>query len=151
VKTRVGNIAKRLTRGSQPARKCVNNGGGLYRRGHRKTGGRKKGTQNTLTRELKEAILNAAIKHGLDGKGKDGLEGYMLMLASNERKIFGVLLRAVLPMQMNASIETSLNVRYKTIEEASEEARRLGLPERRVFELKDYRRIEHEPNEPPPA
>jgi len=149
--SKVGKIAKRLARGSQPGRGQIANGGGLYRKGHKKTGGRKKGVQNTLTRGLKEAILSAAVRHGEDGKGKDGLEGYMLMLARQEKKIFGVLLRAVLPMQVNASVTTSVDVKYKTLEEASEAARGLGLPERRLYELTDFRRIEDEQDERPPA
>ena len=60
-----------------------------------------------------------------------------------------MLLRAVLPMQVNASINTSVNVKYKTLEEVTEEARKLGLPERRVFELTDYKRIEDGQDEPP--
>jgi hypothetical protein len=131
---------KRFTRGSQPAR--ANISAGRYRKGHKKFGGRKKGVQNVLSGELKEAIIIAAVRLGADGNGKDGLEGYLMMLARDEPKTFGMLLRAVLPLQVTASIETSLNVRYKTLEEAREEARKLGLPERRIFELKDYRRID---------
>jgi hypothetical protein len=149
--SKVGKIAKRLTSGSQPGRGQIANGGGLYRKGHKKIGGRKKGVQNTLTRELKEAIINAAIRLGADGNGKDGLEGYLMMLGREEKRTFGMLLRAVLPMQVNASVTTTVNVKYKTLEEASEEARKLGLPERRVYELTDFRRNEDEQVERPPA
>jgi hypothetical protein len=114
------------------------------RKKHKKTGGRKKGVQNVLTRELKEAIINAAIRHGADGKGTGGLEGYLMMLARDEKKIFGTLLRAVLPLQVNAAINTSINVEYKTLAEATEEARKLGLPDRLVFELKNFRRINND-------
>jgi hypothetical protein len=136
----MGTTAKRLTRGSQPARANVS--AGRYRKGHKKFGGRKKGVQNVLTRELKEAIINAAVRLGADGKGEGGLEGYLMMLGREEKRTFGMLLRAVLPMQVNASVTTTVNAKYKTLEEASEAARKLGLPERRIFELKDYRRID---------
>jgi hypothetical protein len=146
----VSMTTKRLTRGSKPARANIS-GAGRYRKGHKKVGGRKKGVSNLLTREMKEAIINAAIRLGADGNGKDGLEGYLMMLGREEKKTFGMLLRAVLPMQVNASVTTSVNVKYKTLEEAKEEARRLGLPERRVYELTDFRRIEDEPDARPPT
>lgn len=145
---KANKTTKRLRRGSQPARARAA-GGVRYKKGHKKVGGRKKGVPNLLTREMREAIVNAAIRLGADGKGKDGLEGYMMMLGSEEKKTFGMLLRAVLPMQVNASINTSVNVKYKTLEEVTEEARKLGLPERRVFELTDYKRIEDGQDEPP--
>jgi hypothetical protein len=79
------------------------------------------------------------------------LKGFIKKIGREDLKSSAMLLRAVLPMQVNASINTSINVKYKTLEEANEEARKLGLPERRVFELMDYRRIEDEQDEPPPA
>ena len=145
-----GNIARRLTQGSQPGRARTGQGG-RFRKGHAKKGGRRAGVENIVTRELKDAILNAAIRHGADGKGKDGLDGYMLMLAREERKIFGTLLCRLLPMQVKASINTLVNIKYKTLEEATAEAIRLGLPERRVYELKDYSRTEDRKDEPPAA
>jgi hypothetical protein len=145
----LSKTAKRFTRGSQPGRANVS--AERYRKGHKKFGGRKKGVQNVLTRELKETIINAAVRLGADGKGEGGLEGYLMMLGREEKRTFGMLLRAVLPMQVNASVTTTVNVKYKTLEEASEEARKLGLPERRVYELTDFRRIEDEQVEHPPA
>jgi hypothetical protein len=91
-----------------------------------------------MTRELREAILNAAIRYGEDGKGLNGLEGYMFLLASEDRKVFGTLLRAVLPMEVKASFVTSVNIPYQTIEQAEKEARELGVPENRLRELRDY-------------
>ena len=134
----VDKAFQRLTRGSRPARGRVG-GPGRYKKGHKKTGGRQKGVPNVFTRELREAILNAAIRHGADGNGEDGLEGYMFLLARTDRKTFGMLLRAVMPTQVNTSVSTLVNVEYKSVEQATAEARALGLPEKRVFELKDYR------------
>jgi hypothetical protein len=141
-------VVNRIMRGSQPARAPVA-GRGRFEKGHKKSGGRRKGVPNAMTRELREAILNAATKLGEDGKGRDGLEGYVMMLARKERKIFASLLRAVLPMQVTTSINTLVNVEYTSLEQATEEARRLGLPERRVFELMDYRRIKNVEDESP--
>jgi hypothetical protein len=45
--------------------------------GHVKRAGRKKGTPNKLTREIKDAIVGAAEELGSNGKGKGGLQGFM--------------------------------------------------------------------------
>mgnify|MGYP001795769255 CR=1 FL=1 len=60
--------------------------------------GRPKGAQNKTTTTLKQAILVAAAKHGHDGKGKEGLEGYLTMVAEKDVKSFCSLLGKVLPM-----------------------------------------------------
>jgi hypothetical protein len=49
-----------------------------YRKAHRKYGGRKPGTANRLTQELKDAVIEAAERVGSDLKGKDGLIGYLV-------------------------------------------------------------------------
>ena len=143
-------IAKRLMRGSQPARARAASGV-RYAKGHKKVGGRKKGTPNRLTTEIREMIIAAFTELGADGRGAEGLKGFIKLIGREDLKSAAMLLRAVLPMQVNASINTSVNVKYKTLQEATEEARKLGLPERRVFELQDFRRIEDARNEPPPA
>ena len=66
----------------------------------KKTGGRKAGTPNKTTALLKEAILQAAEKQGLDGEGADGVTGYCQYLAAAEQKAFAQLLGKVLPMQI---------------------------------------------------
>jgi hypothetical protein len=144
---KLSKTAKRLVRGSQPTRARVA-GGVRYRKGHKKVGGRKKGTPNRLTAEIKETIIAAFTELGADGRGKEGLKGFIKKIGREDLKSSAMLLRAVLPMQVNASINTSVNVKYKTLEEATEEARKFGLPERRVFELTDYRRIEDEQDDP---
>ena len=66
-----------------------------------RTYGRKKGTPNKTTVMLKQAILDAAALVGQDGKGKDGLVGYLKMLAVKERPVYARLLERVLPLQLN--------------------------------------------------
>ena len=43
------------------------------------------------TRDLMEAVINAAVRHGGDGHGQDGLVGYMLLLQVTEPKAFNML------------------------------------------------------------
>lgn len=62
--------------------------------------GRAKGTPNRTTSVLKEAILLAAAQVGRDGRGKDGLTGYLRRVAINDARAFAGLLGKVLPMQV---------------------------------------------------
>jgi hypothetical protein len=61
--------------------------------------GRKPGTKNKFSRQLKEAILDAAASVGMDGKGKEGLEGFLIAQARKaDNRGFMMLLGKVLPM-----------------------------------------------------
>ncbi len=68
-----------------------------FKPGHKKTGGRQKGTPNKQTALLKDAILQAAIK---TGGGKDGLVKYLRERAEENPAAFMTLLGKVLPMQV---------------------------------------------------
>jgi hypothetical protein len=62
-------------------------------KGAPKTGGRRKGTPNKLTTDLKEAILGAAEAAG----GPEGMMGYLKNLAVVNSSAFAALLGKVLP------------------------------------------------------
>jgi len=64
-------------------------------------GGRKPGQANRMTRVLKEAIIMAAENVGADGKGKDGLVGYLERIARRDMKAFAPLLGKMLPLQIS--------------------------------------------------
>jgi hypothetical protein len=78
---------------------------GSSRKGGRKYGGRKPGTSNKLTQELKDAVIEAAERVGSDEKGKDGLIGYLMRVGRMDSKAFGSLLRAVLPLRIDLEAE----------------------------------------------
>jgi hypothetical protein len=63
--------------------------------------GRKKGIPNRTTTALKDAILAAAGRHGEDGFGAMGLEGYLFKVASEDVKAFASLLGRVLPLDVD--------------------------------------------------
>jgi hypothetical protein len=64
-------------------------------------GGRSKGTPNkNSTRVLREAVLDAAEQVGNDGKGKDGLTGYLKHVALTDAKAFTSLLGRAMPLQV---------------------------------------------------
>jgi hypothetical protein len=58
------------------------------------------------TRELMEAIINAAIRHGSDRHGKDGLLGYMLVLQRTKSKTFVRLMELALQWQVKATAQS---------------------------------------------
>ncbi len=68
-------------------------------------GGRKKGIPNRTTSVLKQAIIAAAEATGSDGNGKDGLTGYLSMIAEKHPKEMVFLLSRVLPLQVSADPE----------------------------------------------
>jgi hypothetical protein len=89
------------------------------------TAGRAKGRRNKTTVMLKEAILKAAELCGSDGRGRDGMVGYLRMLASKERALFSRLLEKVLPMQLDLKDTTK---KIYTPDEAAARLQERGLP-----------------------
>jgi hypothetical protein len=69
--------------------------------GPRKGSGRKKGSTNVFSREIKESVIRAASRIGRDGKGTGGMDGYMERLALNNEPVFGGLLRGVMGTQVS--------------------------------------------------
>jgi hypothetical protein len=98
---------------------------GKFEKGIRPNPGRAKGVRNRTTTLLKDAILKAAELVGQDGKGKDGLVGYLKMLAVRERAVYARLLEKVLPMQLHVEDKT---VTKYTAEEVAERLQERGLP-----------------------
>jgi hypothetical protein len=58
---------------------------------------------HSITRDLKQGIVDAAAAFGADGLGAGGLTGYLYMLAGEHPKTFATLLVKLLPMQVNSN------------------------------------------------
>jgi hypothetical protein len=65
-------------RGSAPERaRKADQRPGSFKPGHKKLGGRKRGTPNVFSADFRTAIIHAAHGIGSDGNGKDGIVGYV--------------------------------------------------------------------------
>jgi hypothetical protein len=73
---------------------------GSFTKENHPKGGRTPGSKNFITREVKEGIIAACNKIGSDGKGRDGLEGYLEFLGRNFPPVMGGLLRTIMPTQV---------------------------------------------------
>jgi hypothetical protein len=75
--------------------------------------GRPKGSQNKVTVALKEAILQAGEEVG----GKEGLVGYLKMLARDNSSAYAGLLAKILPHQLAADAKSHgrVEIRFKRI------------------------------------
>ena len=104
-----------------------------FRKGRAKTGGRKPGSSNLLTREIRDCIWQAASEFGSDGKGKEGAVGFFKYMAKQNLTAFAMLLARILPTQVNAEINSQPR-HLPSREEIVTELRQLGLPIERIFE-----------------
>jgi hypothetical protein len=86
---------------------------GTFKKGHKKFGGRKKGTPNRINSDLIERIVQAAGTVGSDGKGKDGVDGWLQMLAGKKTGYFVGLFRQAVQKQVPAT-EPENEVVYAT-------------------------------------
>jgi hypothetical protein len=82
-----------------------------FKKGDKKTAGRKKGTPNKRTKALKDAILDAAEGAGNALPGKEtGLTKYLKAQATSNPGPFLSLLGKVLPMQLQGDPDHPLTV-----------------------------------------
>ena len=98
----------------------------LRREGGQKRGGRSKGAQKEVIKDLREAIILAAEQFGEDGRGRDGLVGYLRRLARTEPKSFAMLLGRVPTDEIIRKDNGPQE--YKTLDEVKQALRERGIP-----------------------
>ena len=72
---------------------------GSFKKGHKKRGGRQRGTPDKLTAEYKRDILEAAHRIGEDANGTLGVVGYLSWVAGRYPRIFCGLHGSMLELQ----------------------------------------------------
>ncbi len=91
---------------------------------------------NCSAKDIVDAIITAAVRLGSNGRGKDGLDGRMFMLARTDRESFGNLLVAALRLKMKAKPERwAACEEGLTVEEIKAELWESGLPQELLKEL----------------
>jgi hypothetical protein len=115
-------MANRFKRGSAPGRaRSEDQRPGSFKKGHKKRGGRQRGTPNKFTAEYKRDILEAAHRIGEDANGTLGIVGYLRWVARRYPRIFRGMLGSVLELQ---ELEIGLPQKeLPTVEEFSEAVR----------------------------
>jgi hypothetical protein len=132
-------LKRRLGRGASPHNS--REAGVRFEKGHAKRAGRKEGVPNRLTREIKEAIVAACEQHGCDGTGTGGLQGYLFLLAKEERQSMAMLLRAVMPLQVSTTVHPPKT--YRSPDEIKAALKERGIPQVTIYRLEH-----HDPPEP---
>jgi hypothetical protein len=61
--------------------------------------------RNRIPQEFTEAIHLAAVMHGDDGKGKNGLPGYFYWLAQNDPRAYAHLVSRILPQKVQMDVD----------------------------------------------
>ena len=85
-------MTNRFRRGSAPGRRrSEDQRPSNFKRGHKKRGGRQRGTPNKLSAEYKNHILEAASRVGMDANGTQGLVGYLGGLRHHPQIFCGML------------------------------------------------------------
>jgi hypothetical protein len=76
---------------------------------------RQKGQLNRIPTDLKRDCLEGFKAHGFDGRGKDGIPGFIRYLSAKHPKVAGKILERLLPLSIHASGASSVAVGGITI------------------------------------
>jgi hypothetical protein len=95
--------------------------------------GRPKGGINKTSRILREAVLMAAEKVGSDGKGKDGLIGFLEKHARKNPELFFGLLARIIPLPSAPSEDRPEGPVFLTREEVLARLRARGIPVENIY------------------
>ena len=83
------------------------NGSTHFPPGHVPKVRRAPGTRNKITRDIKHGLIESAVKHGSDGKGKGGLIGYFDYLLKKDLRAHAALMGKLLPYNVSADLSVS--------------------------------------------
>jgi hypothetical protein len=102
-----------------------------FHKGHKPApgAGAKLGSKHRTNIILKEAILIAAEIVGKNGKGQEGLIGYLEKIAREDYRVYAGLLRAVLPLQIQSrhDIHLDLTRKYDSIDDVRKDLENHGI------------------------
>src|SRR5271169_3585295 len=91
LRRRCTRMTNPFNRGSSPGRvRDTLQRSGSFEPGHKKRGGRKKGSRNVISPEHKMALLEAALRVGSDGNGRDRIVGYFTWVGERDLTFFYV-------------------------------------------------------------
>lgn len=79
--------------------------GAAFHKAHPRYGGRAKGTPNKTTRNIRDAMTESAVKHGIDGEGTGGLTGFCQWLLKNDLKAWCHIFGRLVPLQVAAELD----------------------------------------------
>jgi hypothetical protein len=102
-----------------------------FKKGRKKTGGRKAGTLNKNTVTVKDTIAMAAKRIG----GEDRLVEWINESPEHETLFWTQMYMKLLPLQMNTKIERTDTVTYKTVQEFRVALIERGMPEETINSL----------------
>jgi hypothetical protein len=105
---------------------------GRFRPGN--NGGRPRGMPNRINRTLRECVLLAGEIVGSDGRGRDGLLGYLTKVARHDPKTYCGLLGRLMPIDLHTRTEAAEPV-FRTIEEVDADMQARGLTPDRLVEM----------------
>ena len=101
--------------------------GTSFKRGRRKTGGRRRGMPNKNTQVLREAALLAAAAAGSE-TGKNGLYLYLKKVAKKYPSVFLPFLGRLQPLQVESQQTSKTEVTYRSVSKLQQELMRRGVP-----------------------
>jgi hypothetical protein len=107
---------------------------GTFKPGHKKLGGRKKGTPNAISADYAGAVFEAAQLVGSDGMGKDGIVGYFMWLLLVDPEAGCLLWTRVLMLQFcgwlpNEPRWTMAEINQRTRDSIARQKKRPGATE----------------------
>ena len=77
--------------------------------------GRPKGSPNKVTRDIRQAVLDAAAEVGENGEGSGGLKGFIKRLALEKPEAVATLLGKILPTQAQITGEDGGPITYEFV------------------------------------